>query len=369
MDELKFRAAVVREIGEPMAIETVSVGPLKDHDVLVQVRAASICHTDLEVLEGQLRYPLPMILGHEVAGTVADCGTGVTSLVPGDPVALHWNPHCGHCFYCANGQTILCEPFAQTRNQGLQMDGQARHKLDGAPLHILMHLGGFAEYCVVEEQGAVKLPEEMPMAAASLLGCGVMTGVGAATHVAQVSWGSTVVVIGCGAVGLSAIQGARLAGAQTIVAVDTNRAKLARAPALGATHVCNPVEEDAVSLVSQLNGGRGADFVIEAAGTERAFQASLELCRPGGKVVWLGKVDVDANVSFKWGSMIGERHIVRSSYGGTRPQEDFPKLARAYLDGQLLLDEMITRTISLDEINDGFDALRAGQAVRTVIEF
>jgi len=369
METKEFRAAVMHETGKPMPIETVRAGIRAPQDVLVKVGASSICHTDLEVLEGQLRYPVPMILGHEVAGTVEAVGDAVSRLRPGDRVALHWNPHCGHCFYCANDQPILCEPFTTHRGQGLAMDGQTRHELNGQPLRMLMNLAGFAEYCVVEEQGAVKLPADMPFDAASLLGCGVMTGVGAATHVAQVTWGSSVAVLGCGAVGLSAIQGARLCGADVIVAVDAKGDKLERAAAVGATHTLELGKEDVVSTVRSLTSGRGADFVIEAAGAEMAFRASLEMCRPGGKVVWLGKVDVQKEVSFKWGTLMGERQIVRSSYGGTRPQEDFPSLATAYLDGRLKLDEMITGRISLDEINDGFDALRAGEAIRTVITF
>lgn len=369
MDAVNFRAAVMRKTCAPLTLETVSATPSGPNDVLVKVGAASICHTDLEVLDGQLRYPLPMVLGHEVAGTVEAVGPAVTSLQIGDRVALHWNPHCGHCFYCDNGQPILCEPFSSTRAKGQQLDGAMRHSLDADPLHILMHLGGFAEYCVVAEQSAVKIPDAMPLDAASLLGCGVMTGVGAATRVAGVTLGSSVAVLGCGAVGLSAIQGARLAGAQRIIAIDPDVAKLERATAVGATDAFAPGRDDVVAEAKACSRGRGVDFVIEAAGSAAAFQTSLEVCRPGGKVVWLGKVDVNDDVSFRWGTLMGERQIVRSSYGGTRPQEDFPMLAQAYLSGQLQLDDMITGRVTLDEINDGFDALRAGRAIRTVVVF
>ena len=358
----------MREVGAPLAIEQVENTPLKPGDVLVRIRAASICHTDLDVLQGELAYPLPMVLGHEAAGTVAEVGSEVTTPAVGDPVVLSWNPHCGHCFYCEHDEPILCEPYVRNRAQGLHFDGSHRLLLNERPLHVLMYLGAFAEYCIVPAQSAVPVPHEIPFDRACLIGCGVMTGFGAATHIAPVRWGSVVVVIGCGAIGLSAIQGARLAGAASILAVDLNDSKLEVARILGATHVCNAEREDPISAVKMISHGRGADYVFEAAGNERAFRGSVETVRPGGQVVWLGKVNVQQEVSFRWGTLMGERRIVRSSYGGARPQQDFPRLAQAYLQGELKLDEIITRRIGLDEINEGFAALKRGEAIRTVIE-
>ncbi len=366
---MKFRAAVLHEVGRPLAIETVESTALAPGDVLVRVRAASICHTDLDVVEGEIAYPLPMVLGHEAAGTVAEVGSAVEGLKRGDPVVLSWNPHCGHCFYCRRGQPILCEPYVRGRLQGLHFDGGRRLSLGGKPLYVLMYLGAFAEYCIVPAQSAVTVPAEIPFDRACLIGCGVMTGVGAAMHVARVAWGTTVMVIGCGAIGLAAVQGARLAGAAQVLAVDVNPAKLALARALGATHVCDGAFEDPVAAAKALTDGRGADYVIEGAGRAEAFQLSLEALRPGGQIVWLGKVNVKEEVRFRWGTLMGERRIVRSSYGGARPQEDFPNLARAYLDGRLKLDELITQRIKLEDINDGFAALKQGKAIRTVIEF
>lgn len=362
-----MRAAVMREPGKELTIETVELGPLKPGDVLVKIGASSICHTDLEVLEGQLKYPLPMILGHEAAGTVAEVGANVTDMAAGDIVALHWNPHCGHCYYCDHDQPILCEPYTKNRAIGRHYDGDYRHQLNGEDVHMLMYLGGFAEYAIVPRQSAVKMPDEMPLDRACLLGCGVMTGFGAASNVARTAWGDTAAVIGCGAIGLSAIQGARMNGAQKIIAIDLDDTKLEIARAVGATDVINAKNADAVAGVKALSDGRGADAVYECAGSERAFQDSVKMCRPGGQVVWLGKVNVDQDVAFKWGTLMGERNIVRSSYGGARPEQDFPALADAYMDGRLKLDEMITARISLDQINDGFDLLRRGEAIRTVI--
>jgi len=366
---MRFRAAVMHEVGAPIKIERVESASLKAGDVLVRIRAASICHTDLDVLQGELSYPLPMILGHEAAGVVAEVGPQVATPAVGEPVVLSWNPHCGHCFYCEHDQPILCEPYVRNRAKGAHFDGGHRLTLNKQPLHVLMYLGAFAEYCIVPAQCAVPVAPEIPFDRACLIGCGVMTGFGATTHIAPVRWGSVVAVIGCGAIGLSAIQGARLAGAAAILAVDLDDRKLEVARAVGATHVCNAERADPIAAVKAISNARGADYAFEAAGNERALRMSLELLRPGGQVVWLGKVNVQQPVSFRYGTLMGERRIVRSSYGGARPQQDFPRLARAYLDGQLRLDELITRRIELDDINQGFDALKRGEAIRTVIEF
>jgi S-(hydroxymethyl)glutathione dehydrogenase/alcohol dehydrogenase len=194
-----------------------------------------------------------------------------------------------------------------------------------------------------------------------------MTGFGGATGVAKIGWGDNAVVIGCGAVGLSAVQGAHLAGAERVIAIDLDDRKLALARVLGATDTINIGREDGLAAVKELTGRRGADVVLEAAGNEKAFRLSAEACRPGGQIVWLGKVNVSQDVAFRWGALMGEKRIVRSSYGGARPQRDFPLLARAYLDGQLKLDELISRRIGLDDINEGFAALKKGEVVRAVI--
>ena len=366
---MKFRAAILHRPNRPLAVETVELGPLKPGDALVRIRAAGLCHTDLEVIEGQLAYPMPIVLGHEAAGTIEEVGPGVDGLRPGDPVVLSWNPHCGHCFYCDQDQPILCESYLRLGSQAVQFDGTTRLSLAGAPVHHLMFLGAFAEYCVVPAQSAVRVPAEIPFDRACLIGCGVMTGVGAATRIAKVAHGSSAVVIGCGAVGLSAVQGARLAGAGRIVAVDIDARKLALARRLGATDTIDAASDDPLPAIRELTAGRGADYVFEAAGRPASFRLSAEAVRPGGQIVWLGKVNVNDDIAFRWGSLMGEKRIVRSSYGGARPQRDFPLLAQAYLDGSLHLDELVSRRISLDEINDGFAALKRGEIVRAVVTF
>ncbi|MEJ0015465.1 MAG: Zn-dependent alcohol dehydrogenase [Acetobacteraceae bacterium] len=364
---IQARAAVLRQTGMPMTIETVEVGPLAPGDVLVRIRAASLCHTDLEAIEGALAVRLPAVLGHEAAGEVAELGSEVAGLAVGDRVVLSWNPHCGRCFYCERAQPILCTQFLGNGPAAVHFDGRPRLACDGVPLHQLMYLGGFAEYCVVPAQSAVRVPSAMPFDRAALLGCGVMTGVGAATRIAELRWGAVAMVIGCGAVGLSAVQGCRLAGAGGILAVDPNPARRQLAQALGATAACDPAE--AVERARLLTEGRGADVVIEAAGRPEGFRLSVEAVRPGGQVVWLGKTGVAEDVAFRWGSLMQEKRITRSSYGGAKPAQDFPLLARAYLDGSLKLDEMISAHIPLEAINDGFAALKRGETVRSVVMF
>jgi S-(hydroxymethyl)glutathione dehydrogenase/alcohol dehydrogenase len=366
---VEFRAAILPAPGAPLSVETVTSGELAPDDVRVKIRASSICHTDLEVIEGELKYPMPMILGHEVAGVVDAVGGNVTHVAPGDPVALHWNPSCNICYHCERDQPILCEPYARNRSKGAHFDGRHPLSRNGEPVNVLMYVGGFAEYAIVASQGAVRIPDGIPFDRACLLGCGVITGFGGAVNVARVSWDDSVVVFGCGAVGLAAIQGARIAGARRIIAVDPNTEKLAVAEKVGATDAINPDDEDALAAIRSRTANRGGDVVIEAAGNEAVFPLSVQAVRAGGRLVWLGKVNVDKTIPFRWGTLMGEREMVRSSYGGARPHKDFPLLAQAYLDGQLDLDSMITGRISLDQINEGIDLLRGGQAIRTVIDF
>jgi S-(hydroxymethyl)glutathione dehydrogenase/alcohol dehydrogenase len=370
-----FRAAVLHAPKTPLKVETILAGALKPGDVRVRIKAAGLCHTDLEVIEGALRYPMPIVLGHEAAGIVEEVGAQATGAAPngpkvGDHVILSWNPHCGHCFYCDRDLPILCETYLAHGAKAVAFDGASRVSLaDGGDLRQLMFLGAFGEYCVVPAAQAIVVPRELPFDRACLIGCGVMTGVGGALNVASIEYGGVAMVIGCGAVGLSAVQGARLAGAGEIIAVDLDDAKLALAAKMGATTLVNARREDAIAIAKAKTGGRGVDTVLEAAGSPAGFGLSVEAVRPGGEVIWLGKTDVTAEVAFRWGALMGEKRIRRSSYGGARPARDFPLLARAYLDGRLYLDELITRRIALEDINDGFAALKAGEAIRSVVMF
>jgi S-(hydroxymethyl)glutathione dehydrogenase / alcohol dehydrogenase len=367
---LQYRAAVLHAAQTPLSIETVSAAALRPTDVLVRVRAAGLCHTDLEVIEGALRYPMPMVLGHEAAGIVEQAGPAARGVKPGDHVVLSWNPHCGHCFYCDRDAPILCEQYLGEGPKGVSFDGETRATLaDGRPLQQLMFLGSFGEFCIVSDQQAIPVPKEIPFDRACLIGCGVMTGAGAALNLGAIAHGDTVMVIGCGAVGLAAVQGARLAGAGAIIAVDIDPAKLVLAARMGATHGVDASKDDAIAAGKRETAGRGVDVVIEAAGSAAAFRLTTEAVRPGGQIVWLGKIDVAKDVAFRWGSLMQEKRIRRVSYGNARPRRDFPLLARAYLDGSLMLDELISRRITLAEINDGFAALKRGGTIRSVITF
>jgi S-(hydroxymethyl)glutathione dehydrogenase / alcohol dehydrogenase len=366
---MKFRAAVLNEVGAPLTVDTLEMAPLQAQDVLVRVRASGLCHTDLEVIQGTLAYPMPIVLGHEGAGVVEAVGSAVSRVKRGDHVICSWNPHCGHCFYCERGVPILCEPYKRNEPRGMLLDGSSRLSRDGAPVNHFFTTSTHAELTVVPESGAIAVSKEIPFDRACIIGCGVMTGVGAAVRKARVEPGASVVVIGCGAVGLNVLQGARLAGAATIIAVDVGEDRLARARRFGAMHAIDATGEAVLDQVRALTAGRGADHVFEAAGHAAAFRLAVEAVRPAGQVVWLGKVNVDAEVAFRWGSLMGEKRIVRSSYGDAMPQRDFPWLVEQYLEGRLMLDELITRRIALEEINDGFADLAKGIGTRTVIQF
>ena len=369
---MRFDAAVLHEVGKPLVIEQVELSELQPLDVLVRVRASGLCHTDLEVMQGSLAYPLPIVLGHEGAGLVEQVGSSVTRVRPGDHVVCSWNPHCGHCFYCDRDQPILCEPFTRHQPAGHQLDGSSRYRLAsgssaGAKLHHFSVMSSHAQYCVVPESGAIAVPHEIPFDRACLIGCGVMTGVGAVSRLARVEAGAHVAVIGCGAVGLNAVQGALLEQAANIIAIDRDPAKLVMARRFGASHLLGPDCPDVPGAVKDLTAGRGADYVFECAGGEAALQTMYDAVRPGGQAVILGKVDVDRKVSLRFGSMMGEKRVVRSSYGGARPSRDFPWLARCYLEGKLRLDELISLRLPLERINEGFDAMAAGGIVRAVV--
>jgi S-(hydroxymethyl)glutathione dehydrogenase / alcohol dehydrogenase len=366
---VNFQAAVLNQINRPLTIETLEMAPLAPGDVLVRIRASGLCHTDLEVIQGSLAYPLPIVLGHEGAGIVEAVGSAVTQVRPGDHVICSWNPHCGHCFYCERDLPILCEPFGRNQPRGLLLDGSSRMSRFGATVYHYSVTSTHAQYSVVPESGAIAIPKEIAFDRACIVGCGVMTGVGAAVRKAKVEAGSNVVVIGCGAVGLNVIQGAKLVDAGQIIAVDVGAQKLTRAQQFGATHAIDSSQGDVVGQIQALTAGRGADYAFEAAGHAATFRLAVEAVRPAGQVVWLGKVNVDQEVSFRWGSLMGERRIVRSSYGDARPRRDFPWLVREYLAGRLQLDALITRRIPLAEINEGFAALARGEGIRTVVMF
>src|SRR5438128_1853020 len=269
---LTYKAAILHQARAPLSIEQVSATALQPNDVLVRIRAAGLCHTDLEVIDGSLRYPMPIVLGHEAAGVVEQTGPAARGVKTGDHVVLSWNPHCGHCFYCDRDAPILCEQYLGEGPNGMSFDGESRAALaDGRQLRQLMFLGAFGQYCVVTDQQAIPVPKDIPFDRACLIGCGVMTGVGAALNLGAIAHGDSVMVIGCGAVGLAAVQGARLAGAAAIIAVDIDPAKLTLAARMGATHGVDASKDDVAAIGKKETSGRGVDVVIESAGSASAF--------------------------------------------------------------------------------------------------
>jgi S-(hydroxymethyl)glutathione dehydrogenase/alcohol dehydrogenase len=341
---------------------------LAPSDVLVRNVASGLCHSDLEIMLGSLAAPMPIVLGHELAGIVEAVGLDVTSVRAGDHVVGSWMPNCGQCFYCVRDQPVLCQRTAATHGRGMLPDGRSRMSLDGRPVNHFSGISSHAQYSILSESSAIPIPVDMPLDVACLLGCSVATGVGGVIRVARVAVGSSVAVVGCGAVGLNSIQGARLAGAELIVAIDRDEGRLTRALRFGATLLINTGEVDPIEVVHAATDGRGSDYVIEAGGAEATMRIALEVSRPGATVVILGKVGPDVGVTFRFGSMMGERWITRSSYGGVRPSRDFPLLCQAYLQGRLLLDDLIDRRVSFPELNDAFGQMQRGEIVRAVLD-
>lgn len=365
---MDFQAAVLPAVGAPLTVETVKLERIGPTDVVIRNRASGLCHTDLEVIEGSLSYPVPIVLGHEGAGVVEEVGRQVTQVRPGDHVVASWNPFCGDCFYCIRGMPILCEPFTLHQPQGNLLDGTSRLSWKGERLSHFSVVSSHAEYSVVPESGAIAVPPEIPFDRACLIGCAVMTGVGAVSRLAQVESGASVAVVGCGPVGLNVIQASVLERAGQVIAVDRDAQRLSLAERFGATTAMT-VGDTNTADIKDLTGGRGADYVFECAGAEQSMRLAAEITRPGGQLVILGKVNVDHDVRLRFGSMMGEKQIIRSSYGGARPRRDFPWLAQLYLDGKLDLDTVISTHLSLDRINDGFDAMRRGEGIRHVVTF
>ncbi len=366
---MQTKAAVCHGPHVPFKIETLDLKPPQNGEVLVQMSAAGVCHSDWHLVTGATVHPMPVVPGHEGAGVVMAVGDGVSHIKPGDHVALNWAPSCGSCFYCLNGKPNLCETYTGPIWAGTMLDGTTRLSLDGAPVYHFSGLACFSEYAVVPAVSCVPMPKEVPMTVAALIGCAVTTGVGAALYTAGVRPGSTVAVFGAGGVGLSIIMGARLAGASRIIAVDRSEAKGDLAQAFGATHVLM-AGPSTVDEIKRLTGNRGADFTFEAIGIPAVQEESLAATRPGGMVIFVGLSAMGSSTNLP-GAIIArqEKTIKGSYYGSTDPRRDFPFLADLYLQGKLDLDQMITRTYSLDQINEAYEDMLKGEGARGVIVF
>lgn len=365
---MRMRAAVLREPGRPVAVEDVELDPPRDGEVLVRVAAAGVCHSDVRLADGELgdgRWP--MVLGHEGAGVVEAVGLGVTHVVPGDHVALCFVPACRACRFCLAGKPNLCEPAGANGLRGTLMDGTSRLRLpDGTMLQHGLMTACFAELTVVAAGGAVPVPRELPLWQAALLGCGVVTGMGAVRNVARVQPGESVAVFGCGGVGLQVIAAARLAGATTVVAVDRVPEKLELALARGATHAVEATEPKPVSAVRRLTGG-GVDTAFEVVGRPETIRLAWGAVRPGGTVVVVGLAPVGVEASVPAIEFLSDKSLRGTYYGSGDPAAELPDLARLALEGALDLDGVVTHVGALDGVEAALDRLRRGEGARTVL--
>lgn len=377
MSTIQTRAAVLRAVGavrpyadsRPLAIETVTLDPPGAGEVLVAVKAAGLCHSDLSVINGDRPRPMPMALGHEAAGVVEAVGPGVDDLSPGDHVVMVFMPSCGHCPPCAGGRPALCEPGAAANGKGELLGGGTRlHGVEG-DLHHHLGCSAFADRAVVSRRSLVKVPRDLPFEHAALFGCAVLTGVGAVVNTASVRAGQSVAVVGLGGVGLASVLGALASGASPVVAVDLSEDKLALARSLGPVLTVNAADADAVEQVRALTGG-GADVVLEMAGSVRALEAAWKMTRRGGTTVTAGLPPPEAALAVNVVNLVAEERTLKGSYIGTAiPSRDIPRYIQLFRDGRLPVDRLLTGTVRLEDINAAFDALHAGEAVRTVVTF
>jgi len=362
-----MKAAVLNSIPGTLDIEEIAIDSPGPREVLIRTAAAGLCHSDLHFMEGKYPHPCPTVLGHESAGVVEAVGSDVHYVAPGDHVITCLSAFCGYCEQCISGHLSLCENKATELVRG---EGQQSRlsRPNGESVNSFLHLSSFAEQMLVHEHAVVKIDEDMPLDKASLIGCGVTTGLGAVFRTARVEPGSTVAVIGCGGIGLSAVQGARITGANKIIAVDMVPSKLELAQTLGATHVVNASEGDAVEQVKELTGG-GVHYSFEAVGMKQTAEQAFNMLRKGGQATIIGMIPVGTKVEVHGADFLQEKTLTGSNMGSNQFRTDMPRFVEMYLDGRLKLDEMVSKTITLDEINEGFEDMKTGKVARSVITF
>ncbi|WP_026961015.1 zinc-dependent alcohol dehydrogenase family protein [Alicyclobacillus herbarius] len=372
---MKTKAAVLYEMGlpapyadsKPLKIETLDLDSPGPGEVLVRIRAAGLCHSDLSVINGSRPRPTPMALGHEAAGEVVEVGPGVTDLRPGDHVVCAFVPSCGHCLPCQEGRPALCEPGAAANTEGTLLSGARRLHLDGQPVHHHLGVSGFSEYAVIARNSLIPVDPEVPFHQVALFGCAVITGVGAVVNTARVPVGASVAIVGLGGVGLSALLGARVAGAARIVAVDVNPDKLRLAESLGATDTFDARDPDVIRRIREATQG-GVEYAFETAGAVPALQTAYAITRRGGTTVTSGLPHPDHQFSFPQVTLTAEERTLKGSYvGSCVPQRDIPRFIDLFKQGRLPVDKLLTDTLSLEDINSGFDRLNRGEASRLVV--
>lgn len=372
---MKIRAAVIREMGlpqpyaqsRPLSIEDVDLAPPQQREVLVQVKAASLCHSDLSTINADRPRQMPMVLGHEAAGVVVETGPGVGDLAPGDHVVMVFAPSCGECVACKEGHPGRCEPGQQSNGAGTLLGGGMRLSQNGQPVYHHVGVSAFADYCVVNRGSLVKIDRELPFDEAAMFGCAVLTGVGAALNTAQVFPGARVAVVGLGGVGLNAMFGAQVAGASQVVAIDIHDDKLELARALGATDTLNAKDPDAIRKVKEMTGG-GVDFGLEMAGSVQAMELAYRITRRGGTTVTAGLPHPDARWALQQVNLTAEERTVKGSYvGSCVPPRDMPRYIDLYRKGKLPVNRLMSDHLRFEDINEGFDRLASGHTVRQII--
>jgi S-(hydroxymethyl)glutathione dehydrogenase/alcohol dehydrogenase len=369
---MKVKAAVARSAGQPLSIETVDLDGPRAGEVLVEIKATGVCHTDAYTLSGADPEGLfPAILGHEGAGIVAEVGAGVTSVKVGDRVIPLYIPECRNCEYCLSRKTNLCQAIRVTQGQGVMPDGTSRFSIDGQKLYHYMGTSTFANYTVLPEIAVAKIREDAPFDKVCLIGCGVTTGIGAVINTAKVEPGSNVVVFGLGGVGLNVIQAARMVGANMIVGVDLNPDKREMAEKFGMTHFVNPreVEGDLVPYLVDLTKG-GADYSFECIGNINVMRQALECCHKGwGVSVIVGVAGAGQEISTRPFQLVTGRVWKGTAFGGAKGRTDVPKIVDWYMDGKIDIDSLVTQVMPIDKINEAFDLMHKGESIRTVLPF
>ncbi len=367
---MRITAAVLREVGKPFQIEELELAPPKQNEVLVRTVASGICHSDYSIAHGVLRAPMPIVLGHEGAGIVEQVGPGVTHLKPGDKVIGSLTPSCGECGMCKEHKHFMCVQMGALLNNCTYIDGTTRHKtLDGQDVYAMCGLASFGSHMVMPAGSAIKVPDDTALESTCLIGCGVTTGAGAALNTVKIKACDSVAVVGCGGVGLSIIQGARIAGAGIIIAVDPMPEKRELAMRMGATHAVHPFEENVQATVRKLTGGLGVHFAFEALGRVETMEQCWSLIRPTGRAVIVGIAALNKSLRLPAAGLLAEYEIQGSCYGSSSPAVDIPRFVALYKKGDLLLDEMITQRIGLADINRAFEEMGRGEGARSVIMY
>ncbi|HLK87099.1 MAG TPA: S-(hydroxymethyl)glutathione dehydrogenase/class III alcohol dehydrogenase [Candidatus Binataceae bacterium] len=369
---MKVKAAVAHRADAPLEIETVDLEGPRQGEVLVEIKATGVCHTDAYTLSGKDPEGLfPAILGHEGAGVVAETGAGVTTLRAGDHVIPLYIPECRQCPACLSGRTNLCVAIRETQGRGVMPDGSSRFSIGGKPIHHYMGTSTFANFTVVPEIALAKVRVDAPFDRICYIGCGVTTGVGAVINTAKVQVGDTVVVFGLGGIGLNVVQGARLAGARMIVGIDLNPGRRAMAEKFGMTHFVNPAEVrgEMVPYLVDLTGG-GADFAFECVGNVKLMRQALECCHRGwGTCVIIGVAGAGEEIATRPFQLVTGRTWKGTAFGGARGRRDVPKIVDWYMEGKINIDDLITHTMPLARINEAFDLMHRGESIRTVVTF